>query len=234
MENARIAVVDQQKLLRLSISTVLENLGFPVVAELGSIDTLLRRQDEAGPVDIVLATLTALRETRPETRRGLSERTRLVVMADNFFLADLRACLRLGAKGFLLTRLGPAALTHSLKLVIAGETVFPTELSSILLSREVAGGTLPGVETASPPILATTDADGEDPLLHRGLTRREKLVLVSVMNGDSNKAIARSLNCTEDMVKVSLKQIMKKINVKNRTQAALWGMQIGLRLAPDP
>lgn len=58
----------------------------------------------------------------------------------------------------------------------------------------------------------------------RNLSPREKTILKLVMGGESNKQIARTLEITESTVKVHIKTILRKIDVKNRTQAAIWAM----------
>jgi two-component system, NarL family, nitrate/nitrite response regulator NarL len=58
----------------------------------------------------------------------------------------------------------------------------------------------------------------------RNLSPREKSILKLVMGGESNKQIARRLEITESTVKVHIKTILRKIDVKNRTQAAIWAM----------
>ena len=56
------------------------------------------------------------------------------------------------------------------------------------------------------------------------LSPREKSILRCLVNGDSNKCIARKIDITEATVKVHVKAILRKIRVQNRTQAAIWGM----------
>ena len=54
------------------------------------------------------------------------------------------------------------------------------------------------------------------------LSRREMLILRGLMQGASNKAIARNLVITESTVKVHMKAILRKLRLQNRTQAAIW------------
>jgi two-component system nitrate/nitrite response regulator NarL len=56
----------------------------------------------------------------------------------------------------------------------------------------------------------------------RGMSRREMLILRTLMEGASNKAIARKLVITESTVKVHMKAILRKLRLQNRTQAAIW------------
>jgi two-component system nitrate/nitrite response regulator NarL len=56
----------------------------------------------------------------------------------------------------------------------------------------------------------------------KGLSVRETVILRCLMEGDSNKLIARKFDITEATVKVHVKAILRKIRAKNRTQAAIW------------
>ena len=59
------------------------------------------------------------------------------------------------------------------------------------------------------------------------LSNRESEILHCLVDGSSNKAIARRLEITESTVKVHMKSLLRKINAANRTQAAIWGMEAG-------
>ena len=63
----------------------------------------------------------------------------------------------------------------------------------------------------------------------RLLSPREKSILLCIIEGDSNKCIARKMDITEATVKVHVKAILRKIRVQNRTQAAIWGLNNGTR-----
>jgi DNA-binding CsgD family transcriptional regulator len=58
----------------------------------------------------------------------------------------------------------------------------------------------------------------------RSFTPRQAMILKSLMNGDSNKAVAHRLCIAEETVKVHIKRLLRRIGVKNRTQAAIWAM----------
>ena len=74
-----------------------------------------------------------------------------------------------------------------------------------------------------------TDFDGDNPAKKRSdsiqqLSQRERQILVCLTRGESNKLIARNCSLAEATVKVHLKAILRKIAVRNRTQAALWAL----------
>jgi DNA-binding CsgD family transcriptional regulator len=55
-------------------------------------------------------------------------------------------------------------------------------------------------------------------------TDRQAMILKSLVNGDSNKVVARKLHIAEETVKVHMKRLLRRIGVKNRTQAAIWAL----------
>jgi len=65
------------------------------------------------------------------------------------------------------------------------------------------------------------------------LSRRESQILQCLVDGLPNKTIARNLDMAEATVKVHLKSILRKLNVQNRTQAAIWGMNNPSQLRDD-
>ena len=125
-------------------------------------------------------------------------------------VAELGACLRMGARGYLLSTISKDALIHSLALIRLGETVFPSDLAHALMS----GGD--GLNDA-----------GEQRRLTE-LTLREVDILQCLTEGLSNKQIARRLGIREATVKIHVKSLIGKLGVANRTQAALWGVRAGV------
>ena len=74
------------------------------------------------------------------------------------------------------------------------------------------------------PILATETAPQLSP--------REKLILRCLVEGDSNKSIAKKIDIAEATVKVHVKAILRKLRVHSRAQAAIWGMKNAYRVKP--
>jgi DNA-binding CsgD family transcriptional regulator len=107
--------------------------------------------------------------------------------------------------GILTDDLSADAFVQSLRLICSGERVFPRKLAP--------AGSSP---TPSPDIEARSDGVRLSP--------REKEVLLYLTDGHSNKAIAQHLNMAEATVKVHIKNMLRKINADNRTQAAIWAL----------
>jgi two-component system, NarL family, nitrate/nitrite response regulator NarL len=107
--------------------------------------------------------------------------------------------------GVLTYDLSANTFVQSLRLICTGERVFPRDVTLERSSATQASGAKPS---------------SDDPRL----SPREREVLLEVVEGLSNKVIAHHLGMTEATVKVHLKSILRKINVFNRTQAAIWAL----------
>jgi two-component system nitrate/nitrite response regulator NarL len=112
-----------------------------------------------------------------------------------------------GARGFLPNDVSPTALQILLQLALLGENIFagPHNMKPKLGSTAGAGMSI-------------------EHGLKVPLSLKEEEILECLKSGLPNKAIARSLNIAEATVKVHLKSVLKKINAKNRTQAAVWAL----------
>jgi two-component system nitrate/nitrite response regulator NarL len=142
--------------------------------------------------------------------RRLFAEARLVVMNDDIDIETMSRCFAAGLDGYLLEDISQQSLADSLRLVRLGEKVFPSRLASIIVdySRQLV----------EPQICM-------DKVRAHNLSEREAEVLKCLVNGDSNKLIARKLEITESTVKVHLKSILKKTAADNRTQAAIWALK---------
>jgi DNA-binding NarL/FixJ family response regulator len=128
--------------------------------------------------------------------------TPILVAAECDDTERAHAILRSGAKGFLPT-------SHSLKVLMGA------------LERVRAGGTY------VPLALTETAPERVNRTPWRELTRRQRDVLALISEGKSNKLIADALNMSESTVKAHVKQIIRRLNVANRTQAALLATRTG-------
>jgi two-component system nitrate/nitrite response regulator NarL len=113
-------------------------------------------------------------------------------------------------------------LIKSLELVMMGETVFPPAFLSFVLDPESDCIHEEAPRDDYPELLVTTE-DGAAPRL----SPRERSILRYLIEGDSNKSIARKIDIAEATVKVHVKAILRKVRANNRTQAAIWGMNNG-------
>ena len=175
------------------------------VSEFGAATELLRGSGES--VDLILmgaATAEHVDLGQLESVREALPSVPVVVIAENGNPHRARQILAAGARGFLPTSLSLKVLIGALDLVLAGGVYVPSSLLDAAPQRH--GGW-----------------DGEDRPTEpwSELTRRQRDVLALISQGKSNKLIADALSMSESTVKAHVKQIIKRLHVSNRTQAAL-------------
>lgn len=163
-----------------------------------------------------------------------------VIIAASQKPEEIVAALRAGARGFLWQDIPGDRLLRSLELIAVGEMiVHPQDAWYQLVDNEdqatdnrddndsllakvngaqAAQGFVPSLSPAKPDIGSQTQTGDVLP----ALSRRETLILRMLIQGASNKAIARNLVITESTVKVHMKAILRKLRLQNRTQAAIW------------
>ena len=132
---------------------------------------------------------------------------------------DVMAALEAGADGYLRDAISSHTFVRVIELVVEDETILPPEFVKGL--REP--------RDAQPEAIYNRDHDFEDMnettashLAKVKLSAREGSILRGLVDGAPNKVIAQRLQITEATVKVHVKAILRKIRVKNRTQAAIW------------
>jgi two-component system nitrate/nitrite response regulator NarL len=152
---------------------------------------------------------------------------RVAVVADHYRLSELVAAFRAGAAGYFSAAMSCDAFIKSIELVMMGEAVFPPAF--LLFALEANAAAAEKAESVSDR--GATIEVPEYPLIKQ-LSPRERSILRCLIEGDSNKCIARKIDITESTVKVHIKAILRKIRVQNRTQAAIWG--INNRLLAQP
>jgi two-component system, NarL family, nitrate/nitrite response regulator NarL len=234
---APIVLVDQSVLFRSGLRHVLSGSGFRVTADCSSIHDVA--PDAFGGVSTVavigldrdvVAVLHRVRELK-------AQHPELRVIMLGIDAEQLVAAIDSGADGYLLRdEVEPRTLLKSLEMVLADGVVVPQgfiKLMSKVTRREdaspvnVSASVLVCAETpleavrpsAGPIILDAATLANSD--LAR-LSQRERLILTHLTVGASNKQIARDLYVAEATVKAHVKNLLRKLRVNNRTQAAMW------------
>ena len=205
-DRPRVMVVDDHTLFRSGLSELLERRGIEVCAAVGDGEEGCRLAAELEP-DVVLLDL------RMPELDGLSVLERLaalgldcavVMLTTSSDERDLVTSLRSGARGYLLKDMEPEQLVDALAAVVEGETVVAPEMTSVL-AKVVKGGT---VESGRPDRFSS-------------LTPREFEILRHLSEGQSNKEIARDLGITDGTVKLHVRSILRKLEVRSRVEAAV-------------
>jgi two-component system, NarL family, nitrate/nitrite response regulator NarL len=156
-----------------------------------------------------------------------------IILAQRQAPEDVWPAIEAGARGFLYQNISSERLVKSLELIALGEIIVPIDFLNAV------GNRLSATIQPAPPIdqpqetpaldfkaLANgtelaNDENSSIALMHR-LSRREMSILRLLIQGASNKIIARQLVITEATVKVHIKSVLRKLRLHNRTQAAMW------------
>ncbi|MBV9519719.1 MAG: response regulator transcription factor [Hyphomicrobiales bacterium] len=219
-------------LFREGLARILSAAEFRIAAAASRVDDVTPGplpQDQ--PILLILDVGTDQAATIKDIRlfKGQYPTSRVALVANHDQLSDsnIVAAFRAGADAYFLK---PSCDTFikSLELVILGETILPLEVLSYILHHYTE--VQPFAETVAPlaantvePSAATIVSEADGKYAPR-LSAREKCILRCLIEGDSNKAIARKNDIAEATVKVHVKAILRKIRVSNRTQAAIWAM----------
>lgn len=147
---------------------------------------------------------------------------------------DIRQALDMGAAGFFPKTLSAKVLLKAIHLVLEGERYIPLDhamhdiMPAYYHDPEYGGA---GGRNATGRKLGPDAKSRAADDLPDILTRREREVLAHLMKGASNKEIARTLEIQVVTVKLHVRGLCKKLEVKNRTQAALKAQELGLGLS---
>lgn len=214
MNAIRLLLVDDHVLFRKGLVSLLKReRDFEVVGEAEDGAEAIKKARQLKP-DLVLMDIHMPGTDGIEATRRIREMlpsTRVVILTVSEDDKDLFQGIKCGAHGYLLKKLEPEELYAMLKGVFQGEAP---------ISRTTAGKILS--EFASQARRKATDQIEEE------LSAREKEVLQSLAGGLTNKEIGNKLGIAENTVKNHLKNILAKLHLENRVQAAMFALQKGL------
>jgi DNA-binding NarL/FixJ family response regulator len=231
-----LIVLDPRPLTREALVRLLQSVGpFRVipVAEVGQLAALTT------PESVVHAAIINLGSEAIDSKRGRSyipavqnvlPSVPLIIISDHEDRSNVCKALRLNVRGYVSTNLTSQMLLAALRVVEAGGTFVPASAVAEAAFHS-ATPTKPHVSPATQvsPAIPEKNANGAD-----GLTKRERQVLSLLQKGKPNKLIAFELSMGESTVKVHVRQIMRKLKVTNRTQAALAAASSANGYCADP
>ena len=206
----KIILIDDHTLFRSGIKALLSRQNdFEVIGEAADGFTGIKLVEQMRP-DIVLLDLDMPvmngRETLAQILSSNPQQTvvMLTVSEDN---DDLTECMRIGARGFLLKNINADFLLDSIRKAVDGDNVFSPEMTTRLVQSLISP-----VSPRADHLLST-------------LTPREMEILGYLAAGHSNKVIARHLELAESTIKVHVQNILRKLNLSSRVQAAVYAVQ---------
>lgn len=208
-DTIRVLLVDDHQVVRRGLRTFLEiQDDMEVVGEASDGAEGVARAEELRP-DVVLMDIKMPGTDGIEALRRLRELenpAKVLIVTSFTEQRTVVPALRAGASGYVYKDVDPDALAGAIRSVYAGH---------VLLQPEVAGALLAQDDRGSGTGRGST------------LTEREREVLGLIADGRSNREIARALVLSEKTVKTHVSNILMKLDLSDRTQAALWAVRHG-------
>ncbi|MDI3256835.1 MAG: response regulator transcription factor [Kyrpidia sp.] len=208
----QVLLVDDHALLRQGVRSILETSDdLTVVGEAGNgkqaVDLYAELHPDLVLMDIrmpVMGGLEAIRQLR-----ALDPHVKILILTVSEEDDDLFEAIRAGANGYLLKNVDPDELISSIRKVARGEAVIPGLLAARIMAE-----------------LHKESAAGE---MVEPLTGRELEVLGYLSTGASNREIAKRLFISEHTVRNHIQNILGKLHLTNRVQAAAYAIRQGIR-----
>ncbi|MFC9627182.1 response regulator [Streptomyces sp. NPDC056930] len=205
----RVLLVDDHQVVRRGLRTFLEiQDDIEVVGEASDGAEGVARTEELRP-DVVLMDIKMPGTDGIEALRKLRELenpAKVLIVTSFTEQRTVVPALRAGASGYVYKDVDPDALAGAIRSVNAGHVLLQPEVAGALLAQDDAGS---GTGRGST------------------LTEREREVLGLIADGRSNREIARALVLSEKTVKTHVSNILMKLDLSDRTQAALWAVRHG-------
>ena len=241
MNAISITIVDPNQLFREGLQQLLRKPRFVVAATVRTLAEALGGDGVTIRPDVVIlgcsaqigavAQVVSARGPGPEARG-----VRFVFLADTAEMPVLRRAVASGVDAILSKDISTDVLQRSLELIMLGQQLFPASLAQALPERTAlpqadlipfppAGAVAQRVSLEQHKPAPQLDLASLNQQSGVVLSERESQILCCLVNGSSNKAIARELHITEATVKVHVKGLLRKIRVTNRTQVAIWALQ---------
>jgi DNA-binding NarL/FixJ family response regulator len=213
-ETLRVLIVDDHDLFRTGLRNLLEEQGVQVVGEAATGGEAVRSVQELAP-DVVIMDLNMPGMGGVDATRhiaGVSPLTRVVVLTISDQDADVMDAILAGACGYLLKDSSIQDLMAGIQAAFRGESLISPTIAAKVLQRVRA--------TSAQPEIADT--------IRSELSSREIEVLKLIANGKDNAVIAGELHISPKTVKNHISNILMKLQIDNRIQAAVYAVRSGI------
>ncbi|UCF98810.1 MAG: response regulator transcription factor [Spirochaetaceae bacterium] len=212
MSKTTVVIVDDHGIVRQGLQTYLNLMDdITVVAEAGNgveaLAQVRRHTPDVVLMDLVMPEMDGIEATRQI--RQLSPTTKVIVLSSFTDDEKVFSAIKAGAIGYLLKDISPEDLARAVRAVIRGKTQLHPDIAQKLMNQFIA---------PKDP----NEAISED------LTPREIEVLRLLAQGMSNAELATALYISEKTVKTHISNILGKLNLNDRTQAAIYAYKHGL------
>ena len=225
----RVLLVDDQNLIREGLRALIDHeQDLQVVGDADTGQSAIHQVETLHP-DIVLIDPCCAKPDGIAATETICQRfpkSQVLILTDLDDQGSVTAALKVGAKGYLLKDLCPQELVNAVRLVHKGYTqLSPGILPKILDGMVAKSASLPpsGASDSRSNVVAFNSPSRRSPLPpgFTKLTARERQVLRLIAAGSSNREISRSLEISEGTVKNHVASILGRLNLRDRTQAAI-------------
>ncbi|MBE9541776.1 MAG: response regulator transcription factor [Proteobacteria bacterium] len=214
MDKARVLIVDDHTLFREGMKALLSRQeSVDIVGEAGSGAEGIEKAIDLSP-DVVLMDLNMPDMTGIEAIKRILEvkpDIKILMLTVSEDDEDLFSAVKAGAMGYLLKNVDSEHLVDSVHQVARGEATVSAALTDKIFAE-----------------FRAMSSRGEDKKVSSPkdlLSKRENEILIHVSQGESNKEIANALNIAESTVKIHVQNILKKLNLSSRVQAAVYAVE---------
>ena len=214
LDELRVLVVDDHDLFRTGLRNLLEEEGVNVVGEAENGENAIRLAADLAP-DVVIMDLNMPGAGGVETTRRLSSLaplSRVVVLTISADDDDVMNAVMAGACGYLLKDSSIQELIAGIRAAAEGESLISPQIAAKVLQRLRA---------------QSKDVDAAE-TIRAELSDRELEVLKLIANGKDNAQIARELFISPKTVKNHISNILMKLQIENRIQAAVYAVRSGI------
>jgi DNA-binding NarL/FixJ family response regulator len=214
LDALRVLLVDDHDLFRTGLRNLLEEQGVHVIGEAGAGAEALKLTRELAPdvvvMDLNMPGMSGVEATRHIT--AVAPLTRVLVLTISDQDGDVMDAILAGACGYLLKDASIQELMRGIQSAAQGESLISPHIASKVLQRVRAS-------SSSPSIAETIRSE---------LSDREIQVLKLIANGKDNAHIAAELHISPKTVKNHISNILMKLQIDNRIQAAVYAVRSGI------
>jgi len=220
-EPISVLLVDDHTLFRSGVRSLLQrNPRFTVVGEASDGVDGVKRAMQLRPgvilLDLNMPGMSGV-ETLQLILQGWPEAA-IIMLTVSEEAEDLATALQAGARGYLIKNIDADYLVRAIERAAAGESV---------LAESMAGKLVAELQKQREPKAPVPPSELDK------LTPREREILACLARGESNKLIARVLDLAESTVKIHVQNILKKLGLSSRVQAAVFAVEQGLHGGPE-
>jgi len=210
----RVLLVDDHDLFRAGLRNLLEDQGVQIIGECTNGRDALRAVKDLAP-DVVVMDLNMPGISGVEATRQISmiaPLTRVLVLTISDQDADVMDAILAGACGYLLKDASISELLQGIRSAAVGESLVSPVIAAKVLQR----------------VRASSASRHEADVIHSELSDREIEVLKLIANGKDNAMIAGELHISPKTVKNHISNILMKLQIENRIQAAVFAVRSGI------